>query len=191
MRILSDTNFGSDDCEYDEIEEKTIAAMGILKTLSSLILALESSTAIILELEAIILPAIIFVLSHSILDMYEEIFEMVGTILFCAKQVSPNMWEVFPYIFSTFKSDAYDYLGEMLPPLDNFIAYGKEYLLQHKDYQMNILEMISILLTDNNSSESDQIRACQLIESMLLNLRGGIDEVDYIINISTFQFFWN
>jgi hypothetical protein len=177
MRIMAESNFAADDFDIDEAESKTMAAMGVLKTLSSLILAVESSTQIVLELEAIIIPAVKFVLENSILDLYEEIFEILGTALFSAKQVSPIMWSVFPLIYSTFKSDALEYLEEMLPCLDNYIAYGKDVIIREPEIQKSLIDMIVTIFSDETSGEADRIRACQLMESMMLNLCGNIDQV--------------
>ncbi len=177
MRIMAESNFAADDFDIDEAEDKTMAAMGVLKTLSSLILAVESSTQIVLELEVVIIPAVKFVLENSILDLYEEIFEILGTSLFSAKQVSPMMWTVFPLIYATFKSDALEYLEEMLPCLDNFIAYGKDVFAREPELQKSLVDMIVSIFSDEDSGEADRIRACQLMESMMLNLRGHIDHV--------------
>jgi hypothetical protein len=174
---MGEANFSSDAFDIDDAEDKTMAAMGVLKTLSSLVLAVESSTPLVLELEVIIIPAVKFILEHSILDLFEEAFEIVGTSLFCSKQVSPIMWTVFPLIYQTFKQDALEYLEEMLPSLDNYIAYGKEVFVQEPQHQNLIVDMIVTVFNDKNSGEADRIRACQLMESLMLNLRGHIDAV--------------
>ncbi|KAJ1342190.1 hypothetical protein BSLG_003113 [Batrachochytrium salamandrivorans] len=86
MRIMSDTNFnGDDDFDLDDVEDKTMAAMGVLKTISSLILSVEGSPVILHEVDEIISPAVIFVLENSILDLYEEIFEIIETATFLRK----------------------------------------------------------------------------------------------------------
>jgi importin-7 len=177
MRIMGEANFESDDFNIDDAEDKTMAAMGVLKTLSSLVLAVESSTELILELEIVIMPAVKFILEHAVLDLFEEAFEILGTTLFCAKQVSPTMWSLFPLIYQTFKQDGIEYLEEMLPSLDNYIAYGKNAFIQDVQIQGMITDIISTIFGDEHSSEADRIRACQLMESLMLNLRGHIDQV--------------
>lgn len=177
MRIMAENNFSSDDVDFDKVEEKTMAAMGILKTLDSLILSVETSPAIILEIEQVVAPILCFVLDNAILDLYEETFEMIGTILFCVKQVSPTMWSIFPRIYKTFKTDALEYLEEMLPSLDNFIAYGKNVFLTDPEKQHQLIDIVFTVMNDADSREADRIRGIQLIESMMLNLRGQIDPI--------------
>ena len=173
---MHENNF-SDDVDFDKVEEKTMAAMGILKTLDSLVLSVESSPEIVLELEIVICPTILYVLDNSVLDLFEETFELIGTCLFCVKQVSQTMWTVFPRIYNTFKMDALEYLAEMLPSLDNFIAYGKDVFLHDIEKQNQLVDIIFTVMNDKDSRESDRIRGIQLIESLTLNLRGSIDLV--------------
>ncbi|KAJ3320443.1 hypothetical protein HDV06_005266 [Boothiomyces sp. JEL0866] len=175
LRIMAEGNFNSDDFDIEDAEDKTMAAMGVLKTIASLILSVDSSPAIILEIELVIEPALKFILENSILDLYEELFEIIETSLFCAKQVSPTMWNLFPYIYNTFKQDALEYLEEMSPSLDNYISYGKDVIAANPTLQNQLFEMIMTIMNDKLGREADKIRAIQLMETMLHNLRGLID----------------
>jgi hypothetical protein len=169
----------SEDADFDRMEEKTLASVGILKTLDALILAVESSPEIVLELELIIIPVVNYILDNAILDLYEETFEIIGTTLFCVKRVSPTMWSVFPRIYATFKSDALEYLEEMLPSLDNYVAYGKDVFLTDLEKQNQLIDIVFTVMQDQLSREADKIRGIQLMESMMLNLRGHIDPVRF------------
>ncbi|KAL2914370.1 Nonsense-mediated mRNA decay protein 5 [Polyrhizophydium stewartii] len=178
MRIMGDTNFNAeDDFDIDEAEDKTMAAMGVLKTIASLILSVEGSTAILNEIETVVAPAVSFVLSNCVLDLYEEMFEIIETATFCSKRISPTMWGMFPLIYSAFKADAFDYFAEMSPSLHNYVIYGKDVLVQSKEYQGMLIDMsTSIINGGSGVSEGDRVRACQLLEIMMLHLRGNIDE---------------
>ncbi|KAH6566864.1 hypothetical protein BASA62_006461 [Batrachochytrium salamandrivorans] len=178
MRIMSDTNFnGDDDFDLDDVEDKTMAAMGVLKTISSLILSVEGSPVILHEVDEIISPAVIFVLENSILDLYEEIFEIIETATFCAKSISSTMWDLLPRIYKTFQSDAFDYFQEIVPSLHNYVIYGKEVLIHSKVHQNMIVDIAwRIFYGGAGVGESDRVRACQLLEIMMLHLRGHIDE---------------
>jgi hypothetical protein len=177
---MADANFDSEDFNIEDAEDKTMAAMGVLKTLASLVLAVESSTALILELEIVIMPAVKFILEHAVLDLFEEAFEILGTSLFCAKQVSPTMRSILPLIYQTFKQDGIEYLEEMLPSLDNYIAYGKEMFARDAQLQGMMVDIITTIFNDEHASEADCIRACQLMESLMLNLPGSVDQVNQV-----------
>ena len=78
--------------------------------------------------------------------------------------------------------DAVEYLAEMLPSLDNYISYGKEVFLADAEKQHQIVDIIFTVMNDATISarESDKIRAIQLMETLMLTLRGNIDPVYFI-----------
>ncbi|KAK5668770.1 Nonsense-mediated mRNA decay protein 5 [Batrachochytrium dendrobatidis] len=178
MRIMSDTNFtNEDDFDLDEAEDKTMAAMGVLKTISSLILSVEGSPVILAEVDKVISPAVVFVLENCILDLYEEIFEIIETATFCSKSISETLWKLFPLIYKTFQSDAFDYFQEISPSLHNYVIYGKEVLVQSKEHRNMIFDIAwRIFHGGSGVGESDRVRACQLLEIMMLHLREHMDE---------------
>ena len=73
---------------------------------------------------------------------------------------------------------------EMLPSLDNFISYGSDIIQQRADYKMMILDIYQTAIKSDQLGEIDRVNACKLIESLLLNLRGHVDDVStlWIIN---------
>ncbi|KAI8927955.1 armadillo-type protein [Entophlyctis helioformis] len=152
MRIMSDANYTADDFD-------SMAAMGVLKTISSLVLSVEGSVAIVHEVEAVIVPAIVFVLENGVLDLYEEVFEIIETSTFSSKAVSPLMWSVLPYIYRTFKADAFDYFEEMTPSLHNYIMHGKDVLAASAEHQEMIFDMATTVLTAEDARQSDRAYA--------------------------------
>lgn len=108
------------------------------------------------------------------------------------------MWKAFELMHKTFKGGAELYLeGElqiywalrpepstrpltefedMLPALDNFISYGTNVLMQTPAYIQALVSMISDIFNDEKVGGMDRICGCKLAESMMLNLRGHINE---------------
>lgn len=134
-------------------------------------------------------------------DLYNEVFEIIDSCTFSAKSVSPTMWKAFELMHKTFKGGAELYLeGElqatnrlvakrpepstrsltefedMLPALDNFISYGTTVLIQTPAYIQALVSMISDIFNDEKVGGMDRICGCKLAESMMLNLRGHINE---------------
>ncbi|TPX33573.1 hypothetical protein SmJEL517_g03541 [Synchytrium microbalum] len=175
LRIIGEVYNNADEPEMDESDvDKTMAAMGVLKTMSSLVLAVESSPEIMNELELTCIPVVQYVLEKNVIDLYEEAFEIIDTCTFCSKRISPAMWNVFGLIYKAFKEDACDHIEEMLPSLENFLCYGSLVIAETPQY---LTMMYDIAETSVHSeSPSDRIRGCQLIESMMLNLRGVLDQ---------------
>lgn len=68
----------------------------------------------------------------------------------------------------------------MLPSLDNFISFGKETIVQQPEYLRMALDIYTTAMTSPQLGENDRVNGCKLAESILLNLRGHIDEVYYL-----------
>jgi len=66
---------------------------------------------------------------------------------------------------------------EMLPSLCNFLLFGKDTFVQHPEYTRMALDMFESSITNDHLGENDAVNGCKLVESILLNLRGHIDDV--------------
>lgn len=190
MRIMGDLDWSNPDLDPEETEPKITAGMGVLKTVSSLILAIEASKTIVIQLQEIAHPAICLVLQHSILDLFEEVFEIIETATFCSKQITETCWSYFPHMYRTFTTDGCEYLEEMLPTLDNYITFGRDRIVKSPEILQAVVTMIMNVLNTpkGEARESDYIRACQLIESLLLNIPGIDSLIPRFIEISYTHF---
>lgn len=169
-----DDNFDGD---VDEASDKTMAAMGVLKTIGTLILSLESTPDILQQLENALLPVITYTLEKRIIDLYDEIFEIIDSCTFSAKRVTPTMWGVFELIYSAFKDSGLDFMNEMLPALVNFVSYGKDVFTTNDHVKQMMFEIIDTVMRSDHLGEVDRVCACRLMESILLNCRGYVDVV--------------
>jgi hypothetical protein len=174
-----------DESVLDDHCNRTMGAIGIMKTISTLVISLDTSAALLGELEVVVMPVIVEVLSKDLLDMYDDAFEIIDSFTFCMKRVSPEMWtQVFPLIYRAFKTDAVEYLEEMLPSLDNFLNFGAGLFVGDTKCQWYIYDIAETLLMNETGEvgEADYVRACQLLASFVLNLQGHIDEVCGVSN---------
>ena len=131
LRIISEllernASRDDDDTYGDFLDEKNITALGVLQTIGTLILTLESTPAVLLHLETILYPVISVTLENKVYgkfyaillgisfltssDLYNEVFEIVDSCTFASKCISPTMWRVFELIHKTFKGGAELYL---------------------------------------------------------------------------------
>ncbi|CAG8497297.1 16245_t:CDS:10 [Acaulospora colombiana] len=163
-----------------EINEKTMAATGVLKTITTLILNLESTPEVSAQLENALLPIITFTLKNTIAELYDDVFDIIDCCTFSTKQISTTMWGIFELIYNTFKGDGtesgIDYIEEMLPSLDNYMSYGTDVFLGNPHYHSMIYDIIDTVMKSDRLGENERICACKLIESMLLNCRGYVDQ---------------
>ena len=70
----------SEEGQYgDYLDDKSIAALGVLQTIGTLILTLEASPDVLLHLETILMPVITITLENKLYDLYNEVFEIVDS----------------------------------------------------------------------------------------------------------------
>ncbi|KAG0058926.1 hypothetical protein BGZ90_004701 [Linnemannia elongata] len=182
LRICADMGPNAEGVEaitdraIDEASDKTMAAMGVLKTMGTLILSLESTPEVLNQLEIALLPVITFTLQNAIIDLFDGVFEIIDSCTFSAKAISANMWGVFELIYKTFKESALDFMEEMLPSLDNYISYGKDVFSTNENVQHTIYDIIESVMKSDRLGENDRVQACKLAESLMLNCRGHVDK---------------
>ncbi|KAH8690809.1 armadillo-type protein [Talaromyces proteolyticus] len=181
MRIVQEllerqASKGEDETYGDFLDDKSITALGVLQTIGTLILTLESTPDVLLHLETILMPVITITLENKLYDLYNEIFEIIDSCTFSAKSISPTMWQAFEMIHKTFKAGAELYLEDMLPALDNFVSYGTDMLIQNPAYLGAIVSMVEDIFHDEKVGGVDRICGCKLAEALMLNLRGYVDQ---------------
>lgn len=189
LRIISDViekgqNSNEDDAE-NYLDDKSITALGVLQTIGTLILTLESTPNVLLHLEQILVPVITTTLEHKLADLYNEVFEIIDSCTFSAKAISPTMWQIFTLIHRSFKERQEFFIEEMLPALDNYVSYGHDMLKQNPDYMAAIFDIIQTIFTNERLGSMDRICGCKLAEAVLLNMRGHVDKyLNHFVEIS-------
>ncbi|OAX84464.1 hypothetical protein ACJ72_01164 [Emergomyces africanus] len=183
MRIIGDmlderknSSKGDEDIYGDFLDDKSITALGVLQTIGTLILTLESTPDVLLHLETILMPVITVTLENKLYDLYTEIFEIIDSCTFAAKTISSTMWQAFVLMHKTFKSGAELYLEDMLPALDNFVNFGSLTLAQNPAYLQALVGMVEDIFHDEKVGGVDRICGCKLAEALMLNLRGHLDQ---------------
>jgi len=73
------------------------------------------------------------------------------------------------------------YIIEMIPTLDNFLSYGSEMFKSRADYRNMIVDIYTTVLNSDSLGENDFINGSKLADSILLNLRGHVDDVSTLI----------
>lgn len=61
-------------------------------------------------MQEIIVPIIILTLEHKLLDLFDNMYDLVDSLTFKLRSISPSMWPVFELTYKLFKSDAVDFL---------------------------------------------------------------------------------
>src|SRR5690606_33644837 len=141
LRIIGDIlEKGSPDEDGILADDKSITALGVLQTIGTLILTLESTPEVLLHLENVLVPVITVTLENRLYDLYNEVFEIIDSCTFSAKSISPTMWSILELVHQAFKSRADIYVEDMLPALDNYIRYGSNMFKQNENYFAAIID---------------------------------------------------
>ncbi|KAH9168755.1 ARM repeat-containing protein [Lactarius sanguifluus] len=156
--------------EAESDDDKTYAAMGVAKTLSTIVSSIDSSPEILAQVQEVIIPVIRYTLENKVLDLFDNVYELVDSLTFKSRSISPNMWPVYS------GRTAIDFLDEMLPSLDNFVSYGTDIFRSRADYRQKALDIYTTALSSDHLGDNDRVNGCKLAESLLLNLRGHIDD---------------
>ncbi|GLB38717.1 putative ARM repeat-containing protein [Lyophyllum shimeji] len=162
-------------------EDKTFAAMGVAKTISTIVSSVESSREILGQVQEVIIPIIHFTLENKLLDLFDNMYDLVDSLTFKLRSIAPGMWPIFELTYKLFKSDAVDFLDEMLPSLDNIVSYGGDVIKTRPDYKQMLVDIYTTSITNDQLGENDRVNGSKLAESILLNLRGSVDDYLQII----------
>lgn len=80
------------------------------------------------------------------------------------------------------------FFTEMLPSLDNFLSYGSDVIKSHVDYKQMMVDIYTTSITNDQLGENDRVNGSKLAESILLNLRGAVDDVCYLNSLHLRKF---
>ncbi|KAF8840780.1 ARM repeat-containing protein [Paxillus ammoniavirescens] len=165
----------------DGEEDKVYGAMGVAKTIGTIVSSVDSNPETLRQVQEVIIPVIRFTLENKLIDLFDNMYDLVDSLTFKLASISPNMWPIFELTYELFKSDAVDFLDEMLPSLDNFVSYGSDVFKARPDYRQKVVDIYQTSLTSPQLGDNDRINGCKLAESILLNLNGHVD--DYLHDI--------
>ena len=76
---------------------------------------------------------------------------------------------------------------EMIPTLDNFLSYGSDVFKSRADYRNMIVDIYTTVLNSDSLGENDFINGSKLADSILLNLRGHVDDVGSLIGFQMME----
>lgn len=174
--------------------DKLLAAMGLIKTICTLILSVQTSNSntkspkklpsdpakrqkqldLLAQIENEAIPCVLYAMQNSSVEMYDDIFELIDCLQYQQERISPAMWQVFELLCSKLNEFEFDYIEEMFPILDNFISYGSDVVCSRQEVQNKFLEFGSALLNQSDNT-SDKLYGFKIYESMLMHCRGHLD----------------
>ncbi|KAI6098151.1 armadillo-type protein [Pisolithus sp. B1] len=164
-------------------DDKVYGAMGVAKTIGTVVSAIESATDTLMQVQEVIIPIIRFTLENKLIELFDNMFDLVDSLTFRTHSISPNMWPIFELMYELFKSDAVDFLdGGCCPPWTISCHTDSDVFKGRPDYRAKVFDIYQTAMGSQHLGDNDKINSCKLAESVLLNLQGHVD--DGIIQIA-------
>eukprot|EP00250_Pteridium_aquilinum_P010585 c19495_g1_i1 orf=322-3393(-) len=168
----------SSEGEEEEDDSAALAAVGCLRAISTILESVSRLPDLFPQVEPILLPILQRMLSTDGQDIFEELLEIVSYLTYFSPTISLNMWSLWPLMVSALEEWAIDFFENILVPLDNFISRSTEHFLSCKepDYQQSLFKLVSQVFAERNFEDGDIEPAPKLIEAVLQNCKGRVDE---------------
>uniref|UniRef100_A0A3P9LH11 Importin 8 n=1 Tax=Oryzias latipes TaxID=8090 RepID=A0A3P9LH11_ORYLA len=160
--------------EYEENEDKTVMALGLLSTIDTILTVMEDHKEVTQQLESICLQVIGLVLQKPIIEFYEEILSLAFGLT--CQAISPQMWQLLGVLYEVFQHDCFDYFTDMMPLLHNYVTVDTDMLLSNPKHLEVIYSMCKKVLVADEGEDAE-CHAAKLLEVIILQCRGrGIDQ---------------
>ncbi|XP_039266742.2 importin-7-like [Styela clava] len=176
FKLLTDENGqinGTGDDDDEASDNRSVAAMGVLSTIETVLDTMEEQRDITVQLESIVVPVVAHVLKNRIMDFYEEILSLMYSLT--CQAISPQMWEALPLIKVIFDDDGFDYFSEMMPVVHNFCTVDTDVFLSNTKNMETVFEMCKKILEEQNGEDAES-HAVKLLEVIILQCHGKIDQ---------------
>ncbi|NXY43556.1 IPO8 protein, partial [Ceuthmochares aereus] len=160
--------------EYEEVEDKTVMAMGVMQTIHAIVDAVDQHVEITQQLESICLQVIGLVLQKQVIEFYEEILYLANNLT--GHMISPQMWQLLGVLYEVFQQDWFEYFPDMMPLLHNYVTLDTDTLLSNPKHLEIIYAMCKKVLT-GDAGEDAECHAAKLLEVIVIQCKGrGIDQ---------------
>uniref|UniRef100_A0A1D1XYP0 Putative importin-7 n=1 Tax=Anthurium amnicola TaxID=1678845 RepID=A0A1D1XYP0_9ARAE len=155
-----------------------LAAVGCLRAISTILESVSRLPHLFVQIEPTLLPIMKRMLTTDGQDVFEEVLEIVSYMTFFSPTISLEMWSLWPLMMEALGDWAIDFFENILVPLDNYISRGTSHFLTCKDpdYQQNLWNALSAIMSDRNMEDGDIEPAPKLIEVVFQNCKGQVDQ---------------
>lgn len=93
-----------------------------------------------------------------------------------AEKIPPCMWQILELMYQVFQNDGFDYFVEMMPALHNFVTVDTDAFLANPNHLLAVFNMCKALMTGGDPGEDPECHAAKLLEVIILQCKGRIDE---------------
>jgi len=161
--------------ESNDDEDSAVTALECLGAIQTILEAISERPDLYPPVEEVLYPVLNLTLQPDFADFFEEGAKIITFITFFSANISPKMWSLVPLLHERFQ-ECSDFIQDVLNPLDNYISRSTEFFLTGGPYLTMVSEIYKKLILDEKESENNCLDACKLIESVILNCRGRVDQ---------------
>ncbi|KAK6198114.1 importin-beta like protein [Scheffersomyces amazonensis] len=112
----------SDPSNYNE--DKEYQAANTLNTITTVIVSMNSSPQVCAALEGAVQDVIKFILENAMISFLTEAMEILESLVFCTKSVSPIVWSLYQVCIDSFETYAFEYFDNFLVFFESIINHG-------------------------------------------------------------------
>ncbi|XP_015795656.1 importin-7 [Tetranychus urticae] len=157
----------------EDNEDKAMTAMGLLTTIDTICTVMEDQKEIMAQLQPVVVRLVVKIYQEELMELYEEALTLVCTAT--TNSISPDLWKIYELMYQVFKKDAFEYFGDMMPALHNFITVDPQTFVNNRNHVLAMYDMCKTVL-NNDAEEEAESYAAKLLECMILQFKGQIDE---------------
>lgn len=152
--------------------DKEYQAVGIINTLTSLVISMNASPQVSENLEVLLKDMIKFILENSMALFLTEVMEMLESIVFSTNKMSPVLWELFQTCVGCFDTYALDYFDTFHPFLEAVVqsSFSNEDMTFQDPRVQSMFKVCFLILTGESVDPVFAHLAFELIEFSVLSL---------------------
>lgn len=152
--------------------DKEYQASGILNTLTTLVIAMNSSPNVAASMEGVIQDMVKFILENAMVAFLGEAIEILESILFSTQHVSPTLWSLFQSCIDSFDTYALEYFDTFQPFFESVINYGfsQSEVTIETPYVQSLLNVCFNILSSDSLDPIFADCAFELIELTILSM---------------------
>jgi hypothetical protein len=177
--------------EGEEDDESALAAGQCMEAIGTLLKSAQRMPQLYPALEAFLIPALTLVMDDGggeYLEYLENAVEAMSFLTYYGQEISPALWSLYPKMVAAFDNYAYDFIAQLVVPMDNYICRGTDVFLsgvspEGVKFIDLAIGMAAKVLEDAEMAEQDSRMAVWLLISIVNSCRGRVDA--YIPSILT------
>eukprot|EP01116_Phalansterium_solitarium_P023118 TRINITY_DN793_c0_g3_i2.p1 TRINITY_DN793_c0_g3~~TRINITY_DN793_c0_g3_i2.p1 ORF type:complete len:1027 (+),score=443.06 TRINITY_DN793_c0_g3_i2:37-3081(+) len=168
----------------EESETSAVAASECLNTIQTILGGLQEHGPLWAQVEVVLLPLLHKIFEGDFMDFFDEGVKILTYLTYYSPAISPQLWELFPKLYQAFQNFAFDYLNDLLYPIDNYITRGTATFLggPYLEFVLNIFRKVYT----HEHADFEAVRdGTEIVQVVLQACRGHVDPVvDIVLSLA-------